>query len=74
MPARRGGKAVIASARCGIGFVFQYHLITAFTALEKVMLPMLGAAGFADDAMRDGLPSRSRPSAWRPGRTTGPAT
>ena len=30
-----------------IGFVFQYHhLITAFSALENVMLPMLGARGF----------------------------
>ncbi|WP_245575034.1 ABC transporter ATP-binding protein [Chitinilyticum litopenaei] len=36
-----------------IGFVFQYHhLITAFSVLENVMMPMLGAAGFPDAAMQ----------------------
>jgi lipoprotein-releasing system ATP-binding protein len=37
-----------------IGFVFQHHhLITAFSALENVMLPMLGAATFPNPGMRD---------------------
>ena len=37
-----------------IGFVFQFHnLITAFSAIENVMMPMLGAAEFPNTAMHD---------------------
>jgi lipoprotein-releasing system ATP-binding protein len=36
-----------------IGFVFQYHyLISAFTARENVMMPLLVEHAFPDDAMR----------------------
>jgi len=36
-----------------IGFVFQYHhLLTAFTAVENVMIPKLGARGFPSAQMR----------------------
>jgi lipoprotein-releasing system ATP-binding protein len=40
--------------RChAIGFVFQYHhLISAFTAAENVMMPMLADQGFPCEAMR----------------------
>ena len=37
-----------------IGFIFQYHyLITAFSALENVMMPALLARGSPDDLMRE---------------------
>jgi lipoprotein-releasing system ATP-binding protein len=47
-----GDRAVTRLRGHSIGFVFQYHhLMTAFTALENVMMPMLGDAGFPDVAM-----------------------
>jgi lipoprotein-releasing system ATP-binding protein len=37
-----------------IGFVFQYHyLLSAFSAIENVMMPMFADAGFTNAAMRD---------------------
>jgi len=55
-----------------IGFVFQYHhLLTAFTALENVMMPMLGAAGFPNDTMRQraiGLIDSVGLAPWRDSR------
>ncbi len=52
-----------------IGFVFQYHyLISAFTALENVMMPMLANGGFPTPEMRDhaaGLIARVGLTQWQ---------
>ena len=46
-------KALTQLRGSSIGFVFQYHhLISAFTALENVMMPLLVQRGFPDAAMR----------------------
>jgi len=47
-------KAITRLRGHNIGFVFQYHhLVTAFTALENVMIPMLGAAEFPNSQMHE---------------------
>jgi lipoprotein-releasing system ATP-binding protein len=57
-----------------IGFVFQYHyLLSAFTALENVMMPMLIERGRPSDAMRvnaERLLDRVGLTQWRNNRAT----
>jgi lipoprotein-releasing system ATP-binding protein len=57
-----------------IGFVFQYHyLISAFTALENVMMPMLVEHGRPDGRMQDRareLIDRVGLTRWRNNRAT----
>jgi lipoprotein-releasing system ATP-binding protein len=57
-----------------IGFIFQYHyLISAFTAAENVMLPMLVDHGRRSDAMQDvayGLLADVDLTRWRDNRAT----
>nr|WP_246520129.1 ABC transporter ATP-binding protein [Ancylobacter lacus] len=57
-----------------IGFVFQYHyLISAFTAAENVMMPMLVSHGRRTDAMQDvayGLLADVELTRWRDNRAT----
>ncbi|RTL73159.1 MAG: ABC transporter ATP-binding protein [Hyphomicrobiales bacterium] len=50
---RLGDDAITRLRGHSIGFVFQYHyLISAFTALENVMMPLLAERGFPNDTMR----------------------
>ncbi|WP_199084364.1 ABC transporter ATP-binding protein [Bosea sp. ASV33] len=57
-----------------IGFVFQYHyLISAFTAAENVMMPMMVDHGRRTDAMQDvayGLLADVELTRWRDNRAT----
>jgi len=57
-----------------IGFIFQYHyLISAFTAAENVMMPMLVDHGRRSDAMQDvayGLLADVDLTRWRDNRAT----
>jgi len=57
-----------------IGFVFQYHnLLAGFTALENVMMPMLGDATFFNDGMAQraaALLDSVGLSNWRDSRVT----
>jgi lipoprotein-releasing system ATP-binding protein len=57
-----------------IGFIFQYHyLISAFTACENVMMPMLVDRGFPDAVMRqhaEELLDRVGLSRWRDNTAT----
>ena len=47
-------KALTHLRSTSIGFVFQYHhLLSAFTALENVMMPMLVQRGFPNGAMHE---------------------
>lgn len=49
-----GDEAITHLRAHSIGFVFQYHyLISAFTALENVMMPMLADRGFPSKAIED---------------------